>query len=205
MSIRTPLGADPALGVVISAGAGAEVAGAANQRRTTVAAPVDGGYRITGEKVFIGNGSVAELLDVSATVVAAGGSESVRLFFVETGSPGFAVVGWHEFMGLRGSTIAAPQFDGVFVPEANAVPELSDGWRMRPSGDVAGPGELADLGELALFGRHLVVAPASLAVTSAERGWADEFAGRRRIDGRVLGQCEEVRRLRAELGSEREA
>ncbi|GAA2696120.1 Acyl-CoA dehydrogenase [Actinosynnema pretiosum] len=194
--------AERAVGGVISAGADAEVAGAANERRTTVATPVDGGHRITGEKVFIGNGAVAELLDVSATVTAPDGSESVRLFFVDTRSPGFAVVGRHEFMGLRGSTIAALRFDGVFVPEANAMPALSDGWRMRPSGDVAGPGELADLGELALFGRHLVVAPASLAVASAARRWADEFAARRRIDGRVLGEYEEVRRLRAELAAE---
>ncbi|QUF05549.1 acyl-CoA dehydrogenase family protein [Actinosynnema pretiosum subsp. pretiosum] len=170
--------------------------------RDVIAERAVGGYRITGEKVVIGNGSVAELLDVSATVVAADGSESVRLFFVDTGSPGVAVVGRHEFRGLRGSAIAALRFDGVFVPEANAMPELSDGWRMRPSGEVAGPGELADLGELALFGRHLVVAPVSLAVTSAARGWAEVFAARRRIDGPILGEHEEVRRLRAELAAE---
>ncbi|WP_157767653.1 acyl-CoA dehydrogenase family protein [Actinosynnema pretiosum] len=203
MSIRTALGADSALGGVISAGAGAEVAGAANQRRTTVAAPVDGGYRITGEKVFIGNGSVAVLLDVSATVVAAGGSESVRLFFVETGSPGFAVVGRHEFMGFAGRPSPRRGSTGCSCPRSTSCPSCPTGGGCGPPGTSPGPVNWLTSVSWRCSGGTWWWRPRPWPSPPPRGGGLT--SSRRRIDGRVLGQCEEVRRLRAELESEREA
>ncbi|MER5648752.1 acyl-CoA dehydrogenase family protein [Streptosporangium sp. NPDC002524] len=248
---------------VVSGTADAEVAGAGNRGRTTVAVPVDGGdaYLISGEKVFIGNGSVAELVDVSATVVGDDGTEEVRLFFVDTRSPGFEVVSTHEFMGLRGAAFGMLRLDRVRVPAEQLMPEESGGWRMRPEpsgssgssgsetaagesatggvasegenaigeaasggGTVAGeaPGEasgaaagaaagktagdlvddLVDLGELALFGRHLVIAPPALAVARASLLWSRDFVNRRRINDRALGEYEEIRRRVAENAAE---
>ncbi|MFJ6573343.1 phosphopantetheine-binding protein [Streptomyces sp. NPDC091292] len=197
-------------GGIVSAAADAEAAGTANQSRTTVAVPVENGaaYLVTGEKCFIGNGPIADFLDVSATVIAADGTESVRLFFLDTGSPGFEVVGTHQFMGLRGAAIGVLRLDAVRVPAEQMLPELSDGWRMRPTaprsvdGTGTPPGDLLDLGQLATLARHLVIAPPSLAVARMSLRWARDFAGRRTIDGRGLGSYEEIQRQVAENAAE---
>ena len=212
---------------VVSGTADAEVAGAGNRGRTTVAVPVEGGdaYLISGEKVFIGNGSVAELVDVSATVVGDDGTEEVKLFFVDTRSPGFEVVSTHEFMGLRGAAFGMLRLDRVRVPAEQLMPEESGGWRMRPESAEGGtvteeasdaaPVEASDaavseasdaasvdLGQLALFGRHLVIAPPALAVARASLLWSRDFVNRRRINDRALGEYEEIRRRVAENAAE---
>ncbi|MFI0421874.1 acyl-CoA dehydrogenase family protein [Spongiactinospora sp. 9N601] len=192
---------------LVSGTADAEVAGAGNRGRTTVAVPVEGGaaYLISGEKVFIGNGPVAELVDVSATVTDADGGEEVRLFFVDTASPGFEVAGTHEFMGLRGAAFGRLRLDRVRVPAEHMMPETSGAWRMQPTttGDRAdAQTATADLGLLALFGRHLLIAPVSLAVARASLLWARDFVGRRTINERPLGEYEEIRRRVAENAAE---
>ncbi|ONI86947.1 hypothetical protein ALI144C_09855 [Actinosynnema sp. ALI-1.44] len=179
---------------IVSAAADAEVAGAANQTRTTVAVPTEDGtaYLLTGEKLFVGNGAIADFLDVSATL-----DGSVRLFFVDTTSPGFEVVTTQEFMGLRGAPFGVLRLSGVRVPAEHLMPESVDqDWRMRP-----GSGDL-DLGRLAVLGRHLVIGPPSLAVARSALDWAREFVTRRRIDGRDLGSYEEVRRSVGETAAD---
>nr|CTQ90218.1 Acyl-CoA dehydrogenase, short-chain specific (EC 1.3.8.1) [Kibdelosporangium sp. MJ126-NF4] len=189
---------------IVSGTADAEVAGAANQARTTVAVPVDGGadYLITGEKLFIGNGAVAGFLDVSATVVDADGNSAVRMFFVDTGSPGFEVVTRQEFMGLRGAPFGVLRLSGVRVPADRLMPESVDqGWRMRPGSNGAG-GQGLDLSRLAALGRHLVIGPPSLAVARSSLRWAREFVNRRSIDSHALGTYEETRRSVGEIAAE---
>ncbi|MBP2330545.1 alkylation response protein AidB-like acyl-CoA dehydrogenase/acyl carrier protein [Kibdelosporangium banguiense] len=189
---------------IVSAAADAEVTGAANQARTTVAVPVEDGraYLLTGEKLFIGNGAVADFVDVSATLVNDDGSSAVRLFFVDTHSPGFEVVHTHEFMGLRGAPIGMLRLDGVRVAAERLMPESVDqDWRMRPDGSGSAAPDI-DLGRLALLGRHLVIAPPSLAVARSALRWAREFVTRRSIDGRGLGEYEEIRRSVGETAAE---
>ena len=91
-------------------------------------------YVITGEKVFIGNGPVADLMDVSATVVGDDGSEGgPAVLRRHPTAPGSRSSPRHEFMGLRGAAIGALRLDGVRVPaEHLLVEDGSDGWRMRP-------------------------------------------------------------------------
>ncbi|MFD5142867.1 acyl-CoA dehydrogenase family protein [Streptomyces sp. NPDC058401] len=211
---------------IVSAGADAETIGTANHRRATRAVPVDGGafYEITGEKVFIGNGPVADLMDVSATLRGPDGKDEVRLFFVDSTAPGFRVAARHEFMGLRGAEIGALHLDRVKVPAFHLMDESEDGWRMRPGdrtspsgerapGDGAGPGgrveeqeeeafHPADFGQLAALGRILVIAPSSLAITKLCLQWSREFVGRRNVDGKGLGEYDEIQRHVAETAAE---
>lgn len=180
---------------IVSGAADAEVAGAANDTRTTTAISVDDGYLLTGEKLFIGNGAVADFLDVSATVA---GTDTVRLFFVDTASPGFEVVHTQEFMGLRGAPFGVLRLRDVHVPAEHVMPE-SDDWRMRPG---TGGADGMNLSRLAVLARHLVIGPPSLAVARSALGWAKDFVARRTIDGRPLGEYEEPLRTTGELASE---
>lgn len=203
---------------MVSAGADAEPIGTANERRATVAVPSQDGsyYEISGDKVFIGNGPIADLMDVSATLRAPDGTEEVRLFFVESSSPGFSVKARHEFMGLHGAEIGALRLDRVRVPAFHLMDESEDSWRMRPgergeqtagtgTADTAGatePFRPADLGQLAALGRILVIGPASLAVTKMCLQWSRDFVGRRSVDGRGLGEYEEIQRQVAETAAD---
>ncbi|MDX2594201.1 MULTISPECIES: acyl-CoA dehydrogenase family protein [Streptomyces] len=208
---------------IVSAGADAEAIGTANERRATTAVPVDDGkfYEITGEKVFIGNGTVADLMDVSATVREPDGREEVRLLFVDSRTDGFEALDRHEFMGLRGAEIGRLRLDRVRVPAFHLLDESEESWRMRPAERGAGPGAEAgtgagveaeagaepgfvptDFGQLAALGRILVIGPASLALARLCLHWSREFVRGRVIDGRGLGEYEEIRRRIAETAAD---
>jgi alkylation response protein AidB-like acyl-CoA dehydrogenase len=161
-----------------------EPAGAANTRRSTVAVPAtDGrGYLLTGEKTFIGNGRIAGLLAVSATV-ADGDGERIDLFVVDTASEGFTVMDGHDFMGLNGAPSAALRLDRVYVPKEHVLVATDGGWRASPL--VAGINALARM--------HITVAPAAAVARNCLR-WSREFLSRRRVNGRPLGDYDAVRR-----------
>lgn len=55
----------------------------------TTAKRVDGGYVLDGDKKFIGNGNIADLCVVFATVDPGSRSKGVTAFVVESGDPGF--------------------------------------------------------------------------------------------------------------------
>jgi alkylation response protein AidB-like acyl-CoA dehydrogenase len=179
---------------IVSAGADAEMIGTANRHRTTRAVPTDDGtaYLLTGEKVYIGNGPVADLMDVSATLQGEDGEEQVRLFFVDSRSRGFHVSAHHEFMGLRGAAISALRLEGVRVPAEHLMNDSSDGWRMRPEARTE---PAPDLAALATLGRTLVIAPTSLAIAKMCLAWQRDFVRRRFVDGRNLGDYDEIQRV----------
>ena len=199
---------------IISAGADSEPIGTANQKRATVAVPVEDGaaYLLTGEKVFIVNGPVADLMDVSATLVAPDGTRQVRLFFVDSSSPGFTVER-QEFMGLFGAQIGVIRLDNVRVPAEYLMEEEDEDWRMRPiprtgqqeesvpAAQSAG-GAPPDLALLASQGRHLVIAPTSLALAKLSLLAMKEFVTHRRIDDRPLGEYDEIRQQLAETAAD---
>ncbi|WP_078653552.1 acyl-CoA dehydrogenase family protein [Streptomyces novaecaesareae] len=173
----------------ISGDADTEPAGAVNRSRTTTAVPTgDGrGYLLTGEKVFIQNGPIARLLRVSATV-SEGGRETIRLFFVDTTDPGFAVKSWHEYLGLKGLPNAALTLDGVFVPHsrvfapAGLAPDAE--WRLAPA-----------LHSISVRGRMYPISAPALAVGRLSVHWSREFVRRRSVAGRGLEQYEEIQRI----------
>jgi alkylation response protein AidB-like acyl-CoA dehydrogenase len=77
-----------------------------------------GGYRISGRKVFITNGSIAGLALVMARTGGAG-ARGVSAFLVPTETPGFSAVPLHGKLGLRSCDTAELVLDGVEVgPEA---------------------------------------------------------------------------------------
>lgn len=169
----------------VSGSADTESGGAANRGRDTTAVLVEDGsaYLITGEKIFIGNGPLAELVDVSATVEHEG-VRQVRMFIVATDSPGVEMGGMHEFMGLHGSPIGVVRFNQVRVPAEQLLPAAVDEWRDEP-----------ELVRLAVLGRMLIIAPPSLAIAKLCLTWSKDFVNRRVMDGRPLGEYEEIQRM----------
>lgn len=87
---------------------------------STIARPVEGGYRVSGTKVFISNASIAELHVVVAFADARHRPEDVRILMVPRGAPGLRVVRNEAKMGQKVCTAGEVALDDVFVPDEMA-------------------------------------------------------------------------------------
>jgi alkylation response protein AidB-like acyl-CoA dehydrogenase len=173
---------------IVSGGADTEPSGAANRLRMTTATPVENGaaFLLNGEKVYIGNGPVAELIDVSATL-REDGQEQVRLFFIDTRSPGFQVAEGHEFLGMRGLPNSRLLLHNVRVPREHMMTGDEDSWRLSP-----------EILVMAATARIYLIAAPSLAIAKLSTQWSRDFLLRRTVDGRPLGEYDQIQRMVAE-------
>ncbi len=78
-------------------------------------------YLLNGSKVFVTNGSIADVILVFATVDRSLGPNGVTGFLVEKSFPGFTVTRTVEKMGLRTSPMAELFFDNCEVPAENRL------------------------------------------------------------------------------------
>lgn len=86
---------------------------------------VDGGYRLSGAKMWITNSPIADVFVVWAKEVStAGNIGEIRGFILEKGWQGLSAPTIHGKVGLRASITGEIVMDNVFVPEENAFPEI---------------------------------------------------------------------------------
>ncbi len=83
----------------------------------TRAQKVEGGYRLTGNKVFISNGCNADFITVAASTDPQKRLKGVALFLVDTKTPGFTVARRLDKLTTHCSDAAELVFDEVFVPD----------------------------------------------------------------------------------------
>ena len=87
------------------------------------------GWRINGTKMFITNGSIADVVFVAAkTNLEVKGSRGVSIFAVEKGTEGFSASRALEKMGWHASDTAELVFDDVWVPADNLIGEENRGF-----------------------------------------------------------------------------
>jgi alkylation response protein AidB-like acyl-CoA dehydrogenase len=84
-------------------------------------------YRVNGRKMFITNGTKADVIN---TVVRTGGPghRGVSLLLIDTDTPGFSVGRKLEKMGLHASDTTELIFDDCMVPRENLLGEEGDGF-----------------------------------------------------------------------------
>ena len=86
---------------------------------------VEGGYKLSGAKMWISNSPIADLFVVWAKEVSASGRLGpIRGFVLEKGMKGLSAPAIHGKVGLRASITGEIVMDGVFCPEENALPEI---------------------------------------------------------------------------------
>jgi glutaryl-CoA dehydrogenase len=83
----------------------------------TTATRSGGGWTLNGTKMWITNGSIADV-----AVVWASTEEGVRGFLVERGTRGFTASDIHRKLSLRASVTSELHFDSVALPESAALP-----------------------------------------------------------------------------------
>jgi len=81
---------------------------------------VDGGYSLSGSKMWISNSPLAQVF----VVWAKDDEGKIRGFILEKGWKGLSTPSIHGKVGLRASTTGEIVMDQVFVPEENAFPEI---------------------------------------------------------------------------------
>jgi acyl-CoA dehydrogenase len=114
-------------------GAGSDMAGIA----TRAVRDHDGGYRLTGGKIFITNGVHGDLYFVAART-GPGSPErrhaGISMFLVERDTPGFLVSRRLDKMGMRASDTAELAFQDCRVPAANLLGEEGRGFQQLAAG-----------------------------------------------------------------------
>jgi butyryl-CoA dehydrogenase len=88
---------------------------------------VPGGYRLSGTKRFISNGSVARWITVMMPTDPRRAADTWTCFLVDARSEGFAVSRVEHKMGQRACPAAELTFDEVFVPDELVVGRDGDG------------------------------------------------------------------------------
>jgi glutaryl-CoA dehydrogenase len=91
----------------------------------TRAKPVDGGYSLSGSKMWITNSPIADVFVVWGKLIdEATGKDEIRGFILEKGWKGLTAPAIHGKVGLRASLTGEIVMDEVFVPKDNIFPNI---------------------------------------------------------------------------------
>jgi alkylation response protein AidB-like acyl-CoA dehydrogenase len=156
----------------------------------TRAERVDGGYRLSGRKLWISNAKEANLFLVFATLDPSAGYRGITAFFVEKGTPGFSVGRKEDKMGIRASSTCELVLDGCVVPGANLLGEEGKGYKIAI--------ETLNEGRIGIGAQMLGLAEGAW-------GHAAKYAKERRQFGKPIAEFQAVQFTLAEMATEIEA
>ena len=155
----------------------------------TRALPEDGGWLLTGSKVFITLGSWADVAIVFART-GGEGPRGITAFLVPTDSAGFEARPLKGKLGLRAQDTAELSLDGVHVPDASRLGGEGEGFKVAMSA--------LDNGRISLAAGCVGIAQACLDASVA-------YAREREAFRRPIGGFQLVQQLLAEMHVETEA
>jgi alkylation response protein AidB-like acyl-CoA dehydrogenase len=97
---------------------------------TTRAAARDGGFALTGRKLWITNASEAGLFLIFATIDPAAGYKGITAFIVDRTTPGFMVGPKEDKLGIRASSTCELVLDDCVVPSHRVLGEPGRGYKI---------------------------------------------------------------------------
>ncbi len=104
---------------------------AANVQTTATPTEDGSGYLLNGQKRWITNGGIAQVLTVMARTPAENGESKITAFLVTPDMSGFQVVEERmEKCGVRGTVTSRLAFNNMFVPKENVLGQLGKGLRI---------------------------------------------------------------------------
>jgi butyryl-CoA dehydrogenase len=161
---------------------------AANQR--TTARSEDGGYRLTGRKVWVANAVAAHVAVIFAATEPGIGGRGVTAFLVPLSSPGLARVGRANSLGVRGLGCMDLELDEVWVPASARLGDAGDGFRVAM---------------WALDGGRVAIAAQAIGVGRAALDEALRHARSREAFGRPIAEFQAIQWMLADMATELEA
>ena len=84
---------------------------------------------INGQKQFITNGSLADVLVITAKTAPEKGTGGISAFIIEKGTPGFQVGRDEKKMGLKGSVTSQLFFENCRIPAENLLGKENEGFK----------------------------------------------------------------------------
>lgn len=157
----------------------------------TLAKKAEGGWRLTGTKSWITNATHAGLFVVYAvTDPAAKKGYGISAFLVPAGAAGLTVGKKEPKLGIRASSTTELILDDVFVPDAELVGQLNEGFKIAL--DTLDGGRIG-IGSQAL-GIHRACLEASV-----------KYAKQRRQFGKAIGEFQAIAWKLADMATELDA
>jgi alkylation response protein AidB-like acyl-CoA dehydrogenase len=168
------------------AGSGSDAAGSMRMR----ARREGDEYVLDGTKIWITQGSIADIVTVFAVTDPERGANGISAFVVEKGTPGFAVGKLEKKMGIRGSPTVELIFDGARVPAANMLGTEGGGFKIAMQVlDKSRPG----------------IAAQALGIATGALEYATEYLKGRVAFGKPLSQQQGLQFMLADMKTEVEA
>jgi len=168
------------------AGSGSDAAGSMRTR-----ARKDGDdYVLDGNKIWITQGNVADVVAVFAVTDPEKGPNGISAFIVEKGTPGFSVGKIEKKMGIRGSPTVELAFENCRVPAANLIGPEGDGFKIAMKVlDKSRPG----------------IAAQALGIAQGALDYATNYLKERVAFGKPLSQQQGLQFMLADMKTEVEA
>jgi butyryl-CoA dehydrogenase len=154
----------------------------------TSAKKVEGGYVITGQKIWVTSAPVADFFTVFAR---AGAEKKLTIFLVERGFKGLSVGRPIHKMGVWALPTSEVAFDDCFVPDTHRL--------SKEEGD--GEQHLRKL----LAEIRIITAAMALGVSRAALAEARRYAGERKQFGKPINRYQAIQFKLAEMATELEA
>jgi len=147
---------------------------------------------LEGQKRFISNGSIADLIQVYAREPGTQKHEGISLFMVPKNAPGFKVtnVETKTKLGLRASPTADLAFERCRIPKENLIGKRGDGWNEAMK---------------TLNSGRIGIAAGAVGVARAALEAAVKYVKERKAFGRPIGDFQLVREMIAQSALEIDA
>ena len=151
----------------------------------------NGSYRISGSKIWISQGMVADVVVLfTRTGTVEDGAAGMTAFLVDKGTQGFRVGGKLEVIGIRGTGTAELVFDDCSVPPSSMLGSLGDGFLIA----------------MAVLNQGRVGAAAgAIGVATAALEASISYSKKRVLFDKPLGRFESIRFLVADMATRIEA
>jgi alkylation response protein AidB-like acyl-CoA dehydrogenase len=156
----------------------------------TRAAKTDGGYRLTGRKLWISNAREAGVFLAFANLNPEAGYRGITAFLVETGTPGLTVGRKEDKLGIRASSTCEVILEECEIPAANLFGEEGKGYKIAI--------EVLNEGRIGIGAQMLGL---------AQGAWnhAARYAQQRKQFGKAIAEFQAVQFTLAEMATEIEA
>ena len=168
-----------ATGEAIAGIAMTEPSGGSDLQAMRTTAIRDGGdFVLNGQKTYISNGQLANLLVVAAKTDPTAGAKGVSLFLVDAATPGYERGRNLEKLGAKAQDTSEIFFDNVRVPAANVLGEVGRGFYYL-------------MKELAW--ERMMIAARSVSLGEAALGWTIDYTRGRHAFGAPLIDMQHTR------------
>jgi len=155
----------------------------------TRAEKVEGGWRLTGSKLYITNAPIADFLTLAARTAPELKPQSISLFLVDLPNPGIDITRLKK-EGIRGSDTGLLHIDNAFVPDEALLGARTGTY----------PVILDSLSE-----NRVGVAANALGMAQGAFEAALDYAKTRKVRGKTIGQYQAIAHKLADMAAEIEA